>query len=762
MSNTDSSFGVGIDFQHVLAAISKQIYETPLAFLRENVQNAVDAIRIQALRDNRHPSDEAYSVDIAIDGRDCTIRDNGIGMSKEDLRRFFWTIGASGKRSEEARKAGCVGMFGIGGFANFGVCDTLTVISQIEAEPRGTLTRLSEDAIRQAGSAIPQVASEPSDEAAPRGTLVVGHLREQPNVAELEGYIRDFVRFAGERITFNGRLITQSEMSSAEQMQNLVQLTKQPTIWRSGNLEIEGRLFHDQGHTLVTQLTNLSVDGRDYRFSGFLRCENGPIDVFKRGFKLCATKVQTQIGVSGRLDCDRLAPTAGRDSLNAESQALVGQIASCLEQVAVDAVLKSSDLIAQHTRVFPFILRQGWIDRLGNVEVSLADGSSRSLDAVRTCSHQGVGVFYGVHQKQALSQIMQARGNVVAMLPQDRHKQKAVQRYLDQHCSGQSFSGIVELQQVYDSLDRFEKAFLSELEMTIREAYDVKQVKLTPGDLTEDIPVFMSDEPAKSQMLEICVDVRHSEIVKLRKLGLTPLMYSMVAAFCREYLGPSLRKRSPKFFGSGAVNLDGLARRRSELWVIARDDIHSVSKKSQRQVVRRSDVHTVTAGGGDGGAAISDGDSGEPATKTPKLLHIQGDEEFADIIGYYIRPPEPATRAFGDVIKECDNRGVVWAGNKILFVASDGISSAFQFEIRLDHLIVTSRDDGEQSVEGAEELARPVQELSEGLYFPVPQVLEPNLVPQGDDEIRIEVTSGDWIDMKTSHAWQARASVEGV
>ena len=38
------SFSVGIDFQHVLAAISKQIYETPLAFLRENVQNAVDAM----------------------------------------------------------------------------------------------------------------------------------------------------------------------------------------------------------------------------------------------------------------------------------------------------------------------------------------------------------------------------------------------------------------------------------------------------------------------------------------------------------------------------------------------------------------------------------------------------------------------------------------------------------------------------------------------------------------------------------------------
>ena len=45
MSEGNKSFKVGIDFESVLRAISKQIYETPLAFIRENVQNAVDAIR---------------------------------------------------------------------------------------------------------------------------------------------------------------------------------------------------------------------------------------------------------------------------------------------------------------------------------------------------------------------------------------------------------------------------------------------------------------------------------------------------------------------------------------------------------------------------------------------------------------------------------------------------------------------------------------------------------------------------------------------
>ena len=46
MSNDSDKFEVGIEFSSVLAAISKQIYDTPYAFLRENLQNAIDASRM--------------------------------------------------------------------------------------------------------------------------------------------------------------------------------------------------------------------------------------------------------------------------------------------------------------------------------------------------------------------------------------------------------------------------------------------------------------------------------------------------------------------------------------------------------------------------------------------------------------------------------------------------------------------------------------------------------------------------------------------
>lgn len=752
MSQPSTSFGVGIDFQHVLAAISKQIYETPLAFLRENVQNAVDAIRIQALRDGRPTSHADYRVEITVKGNECRIRDNGIGMTSDDLRELFWTIGASGKRNDEARRAGCVGMFGIGGFANLGVCDVLTVISQTQDAPVGTQTWLSEEVIRAAGSSIPHVQSGESREAAPRGTIVIGRLRQSPDLAELERYLGDFVRFAEENIYFNGKLISKGTLTADTGTKGSKQLSSTDVRWESGNLTLTGTLFEGPGHTLFAHLTGLTIGGTVTRFSSFIRFESGPLDVFKRGFKLCATKVHTQIGVSGRIDCDTLAPTAGRDSLDSDSMALVSQLATMLEWVAVSSILSSSELLEQHTRVFKYIVQHGWAPRLDNMTVTLADGSEATLGGLKVKAAGKVGIYFGAHQKHALSQIMQARGNLVVLLPSDHYKQQAVRQYLETHCAARSFSGVVEFVEVYDHLDRFERLFLSELETTVIETYEVKDARLKAGKLTEDIPVFLREDT--SRQTEIYVDVRHSEIAKLRAVDIGPLLYSLIAAFCREYLGTSLRKRSPKFFGSGAVNLDLLAKKRSELWVLLKDDIQTISKKSERQVVRRTDVHTVRAGGGGKTAEEKNPDPASP--KRAKLLRIEGEEAFADILGYYIRIPDGATTAFGDVIKEYDNRAAVWAGNKILLVASDAISSAFQFEIRTDHLIVVPGGEGGTAVEGASELKRPVQEMNEGLYFPLPKELEAVLVPKGDEEIRIEVSSGDWLDLKTSNAWKSR------
>lgn len=747
MSESNASFKVGIDFESVLRAISKQIYETPHAFIRENVQNAIDAVRIQALRDKLPVNEDQYRIEISVYDRIVSVQDNGIGMSEADLQNYFWTIGASGKRGREARDAGCVGMFGIGGFANFGVCNVLEVTSQTADTPAGTLTRLSEADIKAAGAAIPLVTVEPSNAAGSRGTIVVGQMRQAPNVDELKTYLKDFVRFVPTAIRFNGEKISQQNFASVDERDNLTPIGGTVEPWRSGNLTVAGRLFEDLGHTLVAVIEGLDRNGEQIELGGQLRFENGPIDVFKRGFKLCATQIPSTIGISGRLDCDLFVPTAGRDSLDAATTNLLGEIGALLETVAIDTVLDSSERIAQHTRIFRLIVKRGLINKMDNVSVRLADGTESILrDIKRRATEGGVGVFFGTTQNQALNQVMQARGHIVVQLSADRYRRRAEKSYLETYCAAKPFDGMIDCTEVYNDITRFERIFLSEIEQNIAKSYEVQNFSLTAGRLSEDIPTLVK-EHTSNKSIEIFVDVRHGEVTKLQSLGLNPLLYTLISTFCHEYIGPSLKKWSPRFFGDGALNLELISKRRSEIWVLIKDDIGVVHRPGQPEVVTQKDVKVVNVGGEQPQEHVEN--------QKHRLLRIIDEGHKTNLDGYYIRLPEKAFDAYGDLLPDCDTHGVVWTGNKVTFSASDGVSAQFQYDIRLDEIVAVEVD-GAYRTQGVLELDRP-QELYGGIYFPIPSILKRFLVPTGNGEIRLDLHC-EWFDMRSSKLWEVEKS----
>ena len=242
--------------------------------------------------------------------------------------------------------------------------------------------------------------------------------------------------------------------------------------------------------------------------------------------------------------------------------------------------------------------------------------------------------------------------------------------------------------------------------------------------------------------LEIIVDVRHDEVRKLEVLGFSSLLYSVLATFAREYLGPSLKKWSPRFFGDGALNLELLAKQRSELWILVKDDIGVIQRRRERQLVTSSDVRVVNVG-----APQEQVESGQ-GQKPPKILKIVDEHHQTDLAGHYIRLPDTAYRAYADLIQEYDHRGVMWGGNKIGYVPSDAMSASFQYEIRLDEVIAV-QDGTTTRAEGAQQITKPLQLMFDGLYFPIPVPLERYLVPVGEISIRLQVDC-DLFDMKTA------------
>lgn len=84
-----------VDTSRVLELLAKQIYQSPLALLRENTQNAFDATLLRKHRDSEYQP----LIEIEVTSQRVTVRDNGIGMTQNDLARHFWQAGSSSKNT---------------------------------------------------------------------------------------------------------------------------------------------------------------------------------------------------------------------------------------------------------------------------------------------------------------------------------------------------------------------------------------------------------------------------------------------------------------------------------------------------------------------------------------------------------------------------------------------------------------------------------------------------------------------------------------
>ena len=304
---------------------------------------------------------------------------------------------------------------------------------------------------------------------------------------------------------------------------------------------------------------------------------------------------------------------------------------------------------------------------------------------------------------------------------------------------------MIDCNEIYEDLTRFEKVFLSELESSISRSFDMQNFRLIAGQLTEDIPVYVKERVGNAP-IDIFVDVRHAEVKKLKGLGYSQLLYSLISTFCHVYLSPSLRKWSPRFFGDGALNLELLSKKRPELWILLKDDIGVLRKGGQRQLVTREDLQVLRVGGEHTGEQPDQG-------QKPRLLRIIDEGQQTELDGYYIRLIDTAFRAYGDLLPECDSHGVVWVGNRITFVASDDVSAQFQYQIVLDEIVAVEVD-AEMRTEGVIALQRPIDGMYEGMYFPIPTSLNRYLIPESNEQIRLELRC-EWIDMRTAKHWEA-------
>ena len=329
--------------RQLLDLMIHSIYSNPDTFLREVISNssdALDKLRLAALQDSTLGVDTSdLHIELIPDeqARTLTIRDNGIGMSREEVVDLIGTLARSGtgqmrealsaaraaqesgEISEQAT-ADLIGQFGIGFYSTFMVADTVTLVTRKAGEEVGTRwTSSGEDTY---------TIEEAAD--APQGTSVILQLKPAGGDAALPDYtdentLRRVVRTYSDFIAWPIRMEVErpapepegdddegNDPSAENTISETVTLNSQKALWTRPRSEVSDEEYSDFyrhiSHAWDEPLETITLRAEgtfEYQALLFLPSQ-APFDLFspdaKRGVQLYVRRVFIMD------DCEELVP----------------------------------------------------------------------------------------------------------------------------------------------------------------------------------------------------------------------------------------------------------------------------------------------------------------------------------------------------------------------------------------------------------------------------------------------------------------------
>lgn len=126
-----------VDLRGLVDLLSHHLYSSPRVYLRELLQNAVDAITARRAEQPDAPG----LVRLYAEAGTLRVEDTGVGLTESDVHSLLATIGRSSKRAEEIAdgiqqvRSDFLGQFGIGLLACFVVAERIRVVSRSARTP---------------------------------------------------------------------------------------------------------------------------------------------------------------------------------------------------------------------------------------------------------------------------------------------------------------------------------------------------------------------------------------------------------------------------------------------------------------------------------------------------------------------------------------------------------------------------------------------------------------------------------------------------
>lgn len=233
------------EVKQLLHLMIHSMYSNKEVFLRELISNASDAtdkLRFEALKDPALlEGDAEYKVEIEVrkDARELIIRDNGIGMSEQEVIENLGTIANSGTRKylealsgDEKKDSQLIGQFGVGFYSSFIVADQVTVNTRRAGQEQG---------VRWVSAGEGDYTIEPVDKAA-RGTEIVLHLRDGEDEFLEHTRLRHVIHKYSEHLSLPVRLHRPADGEDEGGYDTVNQGT---ALWARPKADVKDEEYHD-------------------------------------------------------------------------------------------------------------------------------------------------------------------------------------------------------------------------------------------------------------------------------------------------------------------------------------------------------------------------------------------------------------------------------------------------------------------------------------------------------------------------------------
>lgn len=237
------------ELKQLLDLIIHSLYTKKEIFLRELISNAADAIDKLRFEGLQHPEKLKGNTDWQIrlipdeKEKTLTVRDNGIGMTREQIVENLGTIAKSGtkaflqslKEADAKERPELIGQFGVGFYASFMVADRVTVISQ---------SADGGEAVKWESDGQGEFSVSPAERPEGRGTEVILHLREDATEFTSTWRLREIVKKYSDFIEHPIVIATTTEKDGKTETTDET-LNSRQAIWLRSKSDVKPEEYND-------------------------------------------------------------------------------------------------------------------------------------------------------------------------------------------------------------------------------------------------------------------------------------------------------------------------------------------------------------------------------------------------------------------------------------------------------------------------------------------------------------------------------------